>query len=145
MTPSTTGWIWLDGVEAFEKAKEVRAWKNWQASFPAAYLIEMMAQAGAVLLGAESNFEEDIVFTKIQSVEFLNPPEEGKRLDIEVEAESLRREGGWFLGRIFQGEVKIAEGRLLLMNVGRLRPDGIGPITFPSELVKALKGTLVSS
>ena len=145
MTTSTTGWIWLDGVDVFEKAKKVVAWKNWQASFPAAYLIEMMAQAGAVLLGAESNFEEDIVFTKIQGVEFLNPPEEGKRLDIEVEVDSLRKEGGWFLGRIFQEGVKIAEGRVLLMNVGRLRPDGIGPITFPSELVKALKGTLVSS
>ena len=104
-----------------------------------------MAQAGAVLLGAESNFEEDIVFTKIQGVKFLNPPEEGKRLDIEVEVDSLRKEGGWFLGRVFQEGVKIAEGRVLLMNVGRLRPDGMGPITFPSELVKALKGTFVSS
>ena len=125
-------------MDVFEKAKKVVAWKNWRASFPAAYLIEMMAQAGAVLLGAESNFEEDIVFTKMQGVEFLNPPEEGKRLDIEVEAEGLRKEGGWFLGRIFQEGVKIAEGRVLLMNVGRLRPDGMGPITFPRQLIETV-------
>ena len=136
-------WIWLDGVKSFEKAKSVRAWKDWQNSFPRTYLIEMIAQAGAVLLGAESNFEDDIVFTKIEGVEFLGEPQAGGRLEIEVEPENLRREGGWFLGRIFQGENKILGGRVLLMNIGRLRPDGMGPITFPHELVSALKGSLV--
>lgn len=136
-------WVWLDGVTEFEKAKSVKAWKNWQSAFPLTYLIEMIAQAGAVLLGAESNFEEDIVFTKIEGVEFLHPPEAGKRLEIEVEPESLRREGGWFLGRVFQDENKIAEGRILLMNIGRLRADGIGPITFPQALVETLRANLV--
>ena len=136
MTGTDLSWVWLDGVETFERAKGVKAWKDWQASFPAAYLIEMVAQAGAVLLGAESHFEDDVVFTKIEGVEFLGRPQAGKRLEIEVEPENLRREGGWFLGKIFQDRNKILEGRVLLMNVGRLRPDGIGPITFPRQLVK---------
>ena len=126
-------------MKSFEKAKSVKAWKDWQIYFPRPYLIEMIAQAGAVLLGAESNFEDDIVFTKIEGVEFLGEPEPGKRLEIEVEPENLRREGGWFLGQIFQGEKKILQGRVLLMNVGRLRPDGIGPVTFPLTLIEALK------
>lgn len=132
-------WIWLDGVEAFEKAKSVRAWKKWEASFPLSYLVEMIAQAGAILLGAEGGFESDIVFTKIEGVQFLGQPEAGKRLAIEVEPESLRREGGWFLGRVFQEGEKMLEGRVLLMNIGRLRPDGQGPITFPQQLIEALK------
>ena len=137
------GWIWLDGVTAFERAKSVKAWKDWQALFPLTYLVEMVAQAGAVLLGAESNFEDDVVFTKVEAVQFLERPSAGRRLEIEVEPENLRREGGWFSGRIFQGENKILEGRVLLMNVGRLRPDGVGPVTFPNPLVSALKGSLV--
>lgn len=132
-------WIWLDGVEAFEKAKSVRAWKKWEASFPLAYLVEMIAQAGAILLGAESSFQNDIVFTKIEEVQFLGQPESEKRLDIEVEPQSLRTEGGWFLGRVFQEGQKLLEGRVLLMNIGRLRPDGQGPITFPQQLIEALK------
>ncbi len=132
-------WIWLDGVETFEKAKSVKAWKKWDASFPNAYLVEMVAQAGAILLGAESSFEKDIVFTKIEDVQFLAQPEAGKRLEIEVEPESLRMEGGWFRGQIFQEGQKLLEGRVLLMNIGRLRPDGQGPITFPQQLIEAIK------
>ncbi len=131
-------WIWLDGIRDFEKAKSVKAWKKWQSSFPLPFLIEMVAQAGGLLLGAESNYEEDIVFTKVEGIEFLKQPQEGI-LEIEVEPDGLRREGGWFQGRIFQGDTKIMEGRLLLMNVGRLRSDGKGPITFPQQLMSALK------
>ena len=133
------GWIWLDGVETFEKGERVSAWKEWEDSFPLAYLVEMTAQAGAILLGAESDFQNDIVFTKIENVEFLGLPRGGERLAIEVEPESLRMEGGWFRGRIFQDGKKILEGRMLLMNVGRLRPDGQGPITFPRQLIETLK------
>lgn len=132
-------WIWLDGVESFEKEKSIRAWKVWEAQFPLAYLVELMAQAGAILLGAESDFQEDLVFTKIENVEFLGIPQAGERLEIVVEPEGLRREGGWFRGRIFQAETPVLEGRVLLMNVGRLRPDGQGPITFPRQLVEALR------
>jgi len=131
-------WIWLDGVESFEKARSVRAWKEWSAEFPSSYLIELIAQAGAILLGAESQFKDDIVFTKIEGVEFLGRPEGGKRLEIEVEPEGLRAEGGWFRGQVFQEGGKVLEGRVLLMNVGRLRPDGKGPITFPKELIEGL-------
>lgn len=133
------GWIWLDGIDDFVKATSVRAWKQWKASFPSSYLVEFIAQAGAILLGAESDFKEDVIFTKIEGVQFLSRPETGKRLDIEVEPESLRREGGWFLGRIFQEGKRIAEGRVLLMNIGRLRPDGDGPITFPEQLIEGFE------
>jgi len=98
-----------------------------------------MAQAGAILLGAESNFEEDIVFIKIEKVDFFARPGAGKRLQIEVRPDGLRREGGWFLSQIFQEGSKLAEGRILLMNVKRLRSDGHGPITFPPTLIEALK------
>ena len=133
------GWIWLDGVEAFVKGKSVKAWKRWQSSFPSAYLIEMMAQAGAILLGAESNFQDDIVFTKIEKTEFLDQPKAGQRLEIEVHSDGLRREGGWFRGQVSHEGKRLLEGRVLLMNIGRLRPDGKGPITFPETLIEGLK------
>ena len=134
------GWIWLDGIDDFVKARSVRAWKEWRAPFLGSYLVEFIAQAGAILLGAESDFTEDIIFTKIEGVQFFSRPQTDKRLEIEVEPESLRREGGWFLGRIFQEGNKIVEGRVLLMNVGRLRADGNGPITFPEQLIQGLAG-----
>ena len=137
------GWVWLDGVDDFVKAKFVKAWKQWKSSFPGSYLVELIAQAGAILLGAESHFEEDVIFTKIEGVQFFAQPAADKRLDIEVEPENLRPEGGWFLGRIFQDGNKIVEGRVLLMNVGRLRPEAKGPITFPQKLIEALKGNVV--
>ena len=132
-------WVWLDGIESFERTKKVKAWKIWNRSFPTAYLIEMIAQGGAVLLGLESRFESDVVFTKIEGMQFLGQPRAGKRLEIQVEAQGLRSEGGWFCGEIFQEGNKILEGRVLLMNVGRLRPDGVGPVTFPEKLIGALK------
>ena len=140
----TMGWIWLDGVETFEKAKRVLAWKKWDAAFPLSYLVEFIAQAGAILLGAESSFENDVVFTKIEGVEFFEHRQAEERLDIEVQPESLRNEGGWFLGRVFHQGKKILEGRVLLMNVGRLRPDGKGPITFPEPLLQALQALKAS-
>lgn len=128
-------WVWLDGVDGFEKGKWVKAWKRWEAEFPQTYLIEMLAQAGAILLGLENDFRSDVVVTKVEGVEFLKPPEPGERLEIYVEADGLRKEGGWFRGEI-EGR---AAGRVLLMNVGRLRPDGQGPITFPEPLIAALR------
>ena len=132
-------WIWLDGVASFERAKSVKAWKEWEPSFPLAYLVEFIAQAGAILLGAESDFQEDIVFTKVEKAEFSAHPKPDRRVDIEVEADGLRREGGWFAGRVTQDGTKLMEGRVLLMNVGRLKPGSPGPITFPRDLVEALK------
>ncbi len=132
-------WIWLDGVESFEKARGVRARKNWEPSYPQSYLVELIAQAGALLLGAESDFKDDLVFTKIEGVEFFERPTPEKEVQIEVEAEGLRKEAGWFRGEVFQEGRKLAKGRVLLMNVGRLRPDGIGPITFPETLIGALR------
>lgn len=132
-------WVWLEGIDSLVKGERVSAWKVWEDSFPLPYLIEMIAQAGAILLGAESHFEKDIVFTKIQEVQFLGRPKAGRRLVIEVEVQGLRSEGGWFYGEIFQEGLKILQGEVLLMNVGRLRPDGEGPITFPENLIAALK------
>lgn len=131
-------WVWLDGVDQFEKEKRVKAWKRWDHSFPQTYLVEFIAQAGAILLGAESEFREDVVFTKVEKVEFLGRPRNGERLEIEVEADGLRREGGWFSGWISQRGEKIFEGRVLLMNVGKLLPDRGGPITFPEQLIRSL-------
>ena len=132
-------WVWLDGVLNFEKAKRVRAWKKWEGRFPTAYLVEMMAQAGAILLGAESDYRDDIVFTKIEKVEISKSPQDGKRIEIEAEPDGLHREGGWFQSQIYQEGDLIGEGRVLLMNVGRLRPDGEGPITFPPELIEKVE------
>ncbi|GEM_PF-2135859 len=135
-------WVWLDGMESFEKSKRARAWKKWEALFPLSYLIELTAQTGAVILGAESDYQQDIVFTKIENFEFFGRPKPQVRLEIEVEADGLRREGGWFSGRIFQEGNQLAEGRVLLMNIGRLRPDGKGPVTFPEQLQNAYIASL---
>lgn len=132
-------WIWLDEVRSFERARHVQAVKRWQSFFPKVYLVEMMAQAGAILLGAESDFQNDVLFSKIEKMEFLETPEPDEEIEIHVKVDALRPEAGWFHGEIEQNRKKIARGRVLLVNVGRLLPGRREPITFPSFLLEKIR------
>ena len=97
---------------------------------PELLMLEMMAQTGALLLGAERDFQEDVIFAKIDGVSFYETPVPGEMICVESDSDQLRSEGAWFQSRIRKASSTIAESRFLLMNVGHLVPGFQRSITF---------------
>jgi len=99
-------------------------------------MVEMMAQTGALLLGAESDFQDDLVFTKIGEAIFDHGFQAGEALEIEATSENLKPEGAWFEGSIQGSKGRRARGSFLLMNVGKLVANHIKPVTFHEAFMK---------
>lgn len=102
-------------------------------------LVEMMAQTGALLVGLESNFCDDLVLAKIDNVSFWNGWREGEAIEIQATSENLRSEGAWLDGVIGTEKNIIAKGRLLLVNVGRLLPGAESSLTFYEAFMNYFK------
>ena len=134
-------WLLLDEVVAIEKKAQAKAASHIPADVtlsPQLALIEMMAQTGALLLGAESDFEQDLVFAKIESADFSEGCEPGQPVEIRATSENLRTDGAWLDGSVTCGDRRIASSRFLLMNVGSLRDDG-NPVTFHEAFMRHFK------
>ena len=133
-------WLVLDEVVSVEKGKRVCAKSrvpdpNTEAS-PEMLMVEMMAQAGGILLGAENDFQDNVVFAKIEEAKFYPGFKAGEALEIEALAENLRSEASWIQGRIQSSRGKVAEAKLMLASVGELVPGAQGSITFHPEFMK---------
>jgi len=125
-------WLLLDEVVSIEpgvKAQTQSHIPNEDVS-PEFLMMEMMAQTGGLLLGAECDFKEDVIFAKIAEANFQSHYQKDERIHIEVSSENLRAEGAWMDGVITNQSGKVAESRFLLMNVGHLLPDRKTSITF---------------
>lgn len=127
-------WLWLDEVVSVEKGKIARTKSRVPKTevTPEFLMIEMMAQTGGLLVGAESDFQNDLIFAKIESAEFSGSYEPGDAIEITATSENLRPEGAWIDGQIAKNRETIASGKLLLMNVGNLQPGQSGSLTFHS-------------
>ena len=125
-------WLLLEEVVAIEKKvrAETRSRVPDCGVSPELLMMEMMAQTGALLLGAESDFQDDLVFAKIREASFDEGFCAGESLQIEAVSDRLRPEGAWLEGSIQSERGKRARGSFLLMNAGKLMPDRTGPITF---------------
>ena len=125
-------WLLLDEVLSIEKQKRASARSRVpQAPFSAEFLmIEMMAQTGALLVGLEKDFEEDLIFAKIESAVFYPGFKPGESIHIEASADGLSSEGGWLEADIKTSRGLAAKARFLLMNVGHLVPGRKKSITF---------------
>lgn len=125
-------WLLLDEVLSIEKNSKACALAHVPIQPVSAepLLMEMMAQTGGLLLGAESDFQEDIIFAKIETADFfgLRP---GEALRIEASSGGLRPEGSWIDAVVETRDgKKAAQSRFLLMGVGRLDPTLRKPIVF---------------
>ena len=125
-------WLLLDEVLSIQKKSKVctrsRVPEGPVSAEP--LLMEMMAQTGGLLLGAEKNFQDDIIFAKIETADFFDP-RPGEAVEIEASSESLRPEGSWMDASIkAQDGRRVAQSRFLLMSVGRLAPGVQEPIVF---------------
>ncbi len=125
-------WLVLDEVVEIKKGKSVRAKSRVPDTevSPEMLMIEMMAQAGGILLGAENDFQDNVVFAKIEEAKFYPGFLAGDFLEIEAVAETLRTEGSWIRGRIEGVRGKVAEAKLMLASAGELAAGAKESITF---------------
>lgn len=125
-------WLLLDKVHSIQKGKKaVTSSKVPQAPYSAEVLfVEMMAQTGGLLVGAESDYQKDLVFAKIENATITNLPKPGTPIQIEAWSESLGTEGGWLEANITCAEGPVATAKLLLMAVSGLSSGQMGSITF---------------
>ena len=125
-------WLLLEKVHSIHKGKKaVASAKVPQAPYSSEVLfIEMMAQTGGLLVGAESDYQKDLIFAKIENATILSVPKSGTPLQIEAWSESLGTEGGWFEATITCAEGLVARAKLLLMAVGGLSAGQTKSITF---------------
>ena len=99
----------------------------------------MMAQTGGLLVGAESDYQKEVIFAKIESAIFEKVPAPGSAIKIEATSDGLAAEGGWIEGMITNTEGLVAKGKLLLMSVGRLMPEKPKPIAFHDNFMNYFK------
>ncbi|MBI3316403.1 MAG: hypothetical protein HYZ85_00160 [Candidatus Omnitrophica bacterium] len=134
-------WLLLDEVVEIIKGKKARARSHLSNSAfsPEVLMIEMMAQTAGLLFGAESNFREDLIFAKIESMEFKPPFPYGDELSIYAESSEIRPEGGWLNTSIYCQNDCLGQGRILLMNVGRLLSGHPEPLTFHAGFMDHFK------
>ncbi len=125
-------WLVLDEVLSIERPKRaVSRSRVPQEVFSAEFLmIEMMAQTGALLVGAEKDFSEDLIFAKIESAVFEPGLTPGEPIEIEAFSDQIGPDGGWLEAEIKNERGRLAKSRLLLMNVGHLVPGKKNSITF---------------
>lgn len=134
-------WLLLDEVVSIQKQNKARVRSRVPEGPVSAepLLMEMMAQAGGLLLGAETNFNDDIIFAKIENADFFDPCA-GETVEIEAFSESLRPEGSWIDAAIkTQAGKVVAKARFLLMSVGRLQPGVQEPIVFHEAFMNHFK------
>jgi len=125
-------WVLLDEVVTIQKGIKAQTRSKIPSCEYSAELLmmEMMAQTGALLVGAESDFQNDLIFAKIDSASFKQPLKKGSLIFIHASSENVRVEGGWMDAWIQNGKEKVAESRFFLMTIGKLISGYEKPITF---------------
>ncbi len=130
-------WLLLEKVLSIHKGKKaVASSKVPRAPYSSEVLfIEMMAQTGGLLVGAESDYKKDLIFAKIENATILSVPQPGTPLQIEAWSESLGAEGGWLEATITCAEGSVARAKILLMAVAGLSANQAKSITFHEDFM----------
>ena len=134
-------WLLLEKIHSIQKGKKaIAAAKVPKAPYSSEVLfIEMMAQTGGLLVGAESDYQRDLIFAKIENAVISNVPAAGTPIMIEAWSESLGAEGGWLEATITCNEGPVAKARLLLMAVTGLSGTHTKSVTFHDAFMDHFK------
>lgn len=134
-------WLLLDEIIGIEKGRSAKTRSrvpDLEASAEV-LMIEMMAQTGGLLLGAESDYRDNLIFAKIENAEFSGNYKAGDAIEIRVSSESLKPEGSWIDGLILREAETVASARFLLMNAGEIVPGRTRSITFHEGFMNHFK------
>jgi hypothetical protein len=134
-------WLLLEKVEVIHKGRKAVAFsKVPDAPYSSEVLfVEMMAQTGGLLVGAESDYRKDLVFAKIENATLSCIPKTGTSLQIEAWSESLGADGGWLEATITCEGGLVARARLLLMAVTGLSGTQTKSVTFHDAFMNHFK------
>ena len=131
-------WLLLDKVHSIHPGKKaIASSKVPKAPYSCEVLfVEMMAQTGGLLVGAESDYRKDLIFAKIENAIITTVPKSGTPLQIEAWSENLGSEGGWLEATITCAEGPVARAKFLLMAVEGLSTLQTKSVTFHDAFMK---------
>src|SRR5712692_5316980 len=123
-------WLWIDRFLEFKSGKSARAIKNLSLAedhfadhfpgwpvMPAALILEGLAQAGGILVGAANQFREKVVVVKVPKAVFHRDMLAGEQLVYEVEILNLRAEGASVGGRVVVEGTTTAEAEIFFAHL----------------------------
>lgn len=142
-------WDLIDRFEVLKKGRYSKAVKSFSGNedffaehfpgkplVPEPLFVEMIAQAGGVLLGLGIDFKKEVILAKIAEARFVSevcPPCE---LSVEARIEEEREEGAWISGTIRQKDTLLAEATILLATVDSLTEGQNGKIVFSDKFLE---------
>ncbi len=134
-------WLLLDEITEIQKGRSARSLSRIPSAAVSSeiLLIEMMAQTGGVLLGAENEFKDNVVFAKIETSEFLQQGRPGEAIEILAVSDALKPEGSWIDAVVQNSRAVFAKARIMLVSAGKLVPDQVHSITFHEAFMNHFK------
>ena len=127
-------WIWIDRFLEFKSRESAVAVKQLSFAedvfaahfpdypvFPAALIIEGLAQAGGILVGEANDFREKVVLAKVPKAVFHREATAGEQLIYEVELLVLRPEGASVGGRVLSDGALVAEAEIFFAHLDQNR------------------------
>ena len=142
-------WDLIDKFEILKKGECARASKSFSGEedffaehfpgrplVPEPLFIEMIAQAGGVLLGLGMDFKKEVILAKIAHARFFTPVVPPCCFTIEAKIDEEREEGAWISGTIRQKDTLVAETTLLLVTIDAFGDGKNGSIVFNDTFLK---------
>ena len=125
LLPHREPFLFVDRVDRIEPDQLIVGSRTWAQSearvlapdggpvIPGAYLIECMAQVGALLvLSKPENIGKLIYFLRIDRVRLRSPVHPGETLEVTARVERLRSRTGLLAGRATVGDRLVADGKM---------------------------------
>jgi 3-hydroxyacyl-[acyl-carrier-protein] dehydratase len=127
-------WIWIDHFREFVSRESAVAVKQLSFAedvfaahfpeypvFPAALIIEGLAQTGGILVGEANDFREKVVLAKVPKAKFFGEARAGQELIYAVKMLDLRPEGGLIEGRATADGEPLAEVEIFFAHLDQAR------------------------
>jgi 3-hydroxyacyl-[acyl-carrier-protein] dehydratase len=127
-------WIWIDRFLEFKSRESAAAVKQLSFAedvfaahfpgypvFPAALMIEGLAQTGGILVGEANDFREKVVLAKVPKAKFFGEALAGQELVYRVKLLDLRAEGGLVEGSITADGAPLGEVEIFFAHLDQAR------------------------
>lgn len=142
-------WDLLDRFDEIRKGERSSARKSFRGDedflaenfpgmplVPEALLIEMIAQAGGVLVGLAVDFQREVILAKIGSFRSHGPLTAPCDLRVEARVDVAREEASWITGTVLQGERPAAEASILLVTMSYLKEGLDRSVVFSDKFLR---------
>ena len=142
-------WNLIEKFEVLKKGEFSRAVKRFSGRedffpehfpgkplVPEPLFVEMIAQAGGVLLGLGIDFKKEVVLAKISKAKFYQEVAPPCEFEIEARIDEEREEGAWISGVVRSTGKTVAEASILLVTMDSLVDGQNGKIVFNETFLK---------